>query len=520
MNDRERMLEALKRTDAYPQRADFIEERQTHISHLFLTQDRVYKIKKDVRFPFVDYSTLEKRRKACESEVALNRRLAPDVYLGVLPIRQSDVDRFTIDGEGTTVEYCVAMTRLPEKRMLDHLLLQGQATAEHRTALLQLLIPFYQRAQRGPDLDRYATADVVRRHVQENLETLGFLDALPELCYGRVCSSQLQYLTAHEELFNRRIQEGRVCDGHGDLRPEHVCLTDPPATYDCVEFSTEFRAGDVVSEIAFLAMECDFLGAKDWAQALATEYCTLAGDDCPPSLVEFYKAYRACVRAKVEVLRAEQDATQAESCLERARKYVQLASFYAAEFHQPFLWVTVGISGSGKSVLSRELNLQTGAQWLRTDAVRQELAGRREPGRKANTGIYTPEMTQRTYQAVFDRAQALLKDSNSVILDGTFSDRRRREQARELAKKVGVPVRFLYCDVPLEVAQQRIRARRKARTDISDASEAIADQQSAALLQDAADLDEPEVLHLDMTASPASLFEAIRCDLRRSTREA
>lgn len=514
--DPARMLRCLTDPSAYPTGGDKVEVRETHISHIFFTGERVYKLKKPVRFPFLDYSSLEKRKHACEQEVTLNRRLAPDTYLGVLPVRQVAPDRFSLCEEGAIVDFVVAMKRLPAERMLDQLLASKAVSDHDRRQLLEHLVTFYQQAARGQELDCFATAEAVTEHVQGNLDALERFQSLPEHALGRIRSSQLQYLASHEELFATRIEERRICDGHGDLRPEHVCMTTPPVIYDCVEFSQEYRAGDIISEIAFLAMECDFLGAADWAQSLIREYQELAGDRCPESLGSFYKAYRACVRAKVEILRASQDAAGNPDCTSRALRYVQLASFYAAEFHQPMLWATVGISGSGKSVLGRSLSERFGATWLRTDSIRQELAGRRDPDALHNQGMYAPEMSDRTYCELLRQAGELLKDANSVVLDGTFVDVRYREQVRQLAKDVGAPVRFLYCDVPVELAKQRIRDRRTRADDISDASEELADLQKGQLTANGRDLLHADVRRLDMTAPIPTLVERVRSDLRHT----
>lgn len=483
-----------------PRQTTTVDLKETHISVVVLADDRVYKLKKHLKFPFVDYTTLEKRKAACEEEVRLNRRLAPQVYLGVLPVTRTERG-YQLGGDGDVVDYCVEMQRLPEDRMLDRLLVEEAAGPEDRQRLLKLLVAFHETADRDPVADAHNTPDAITAHVQGNLDVLEHHRQLPGHCFGRIRSSQLQYIALHRDLLTSRIRQGKICDGHGDLRPEHVCLIDPPVIYDCVEFSKEFRAGDVISEISFLAMECDFLHAKQWGSSLIPEYLALTNDPCPETLPSFYKAYRACVRAKVEMLRAEQEANPDASqiAMSRAGQYAQLASFYASEFHKPLLLITVGISGSGKSHLARRLEKLLGLTWLRTDAIRQELAGRRDPDAKFREGIYSAEMTARTYEQLFAQATELLKDANTVLLDGTFTAGEYRDRARKMANELGLPVWFLYLDLPVEVAIHRVGARREAGDDISDAAPTLPTEQHFSLAAEAVDLNDPDVIRLDAT---------------------
>jgi aminoglycoside phosphotransferase family enzyme/predicted kinase len=509
------LVRFLARPDSYPQSPTAVALVETHISWVFLTDRLVYKLKKPVRFAFLDYSTLELRRTACEEEVRLNSRLAPGIYRGVVPITRDASGQLHLGGAGTVVDLCVEMQRLPAERLLDDRIRRGAATPGDIEALLDVLVPFYAAATRGPEIDRHAMLPAIEEDVRGNLDVLGAAEhGVPAPLFQRVRASQLQFLNLSAPLFDERIQAGRVCEGHGDLRPEHVCLLDPPVVFDCVEFALALRAADVVSELAFLAMECDFLGAWDLARTLIGGYRTRSRDDVPDRLVSFYKSYRACIRAKVDLLRAAQQ-TEADAApsRQRARRYLQLAGFYATEFARARLFILVGASGSGKSTVAAALAPALGLEVLRSDAVRHELAGRREPDAPFQQGIYAATMTQRTYDELFRRAGSLLGEAVSVVLDGTFLDPAQRQQARELAQHCGAEVLFLFCRCPRELALARIADRFRRQEDISDARPEFYDLQQKELAA-ADDLRGEDVLALDTTAPAPSLVATVLQRLR------
>jgi predicted kinase len=401
------------------------------------------------------------------------------------------------------------MTRLPEDALLDQRFIQAAATPEDADRLLDVLLPFYEQAK-NPAVDQWGEPDALWPAVRENLETLS--DKPPaewSEMLARLRSSQFQFLALHDSLLEARVQAGKVVEGHGDLRPEHICLLEPPIVYDCVEFSLPFRAADVLSELAFLAMECDFLGAGWFGQRILSEYRRRSGDDYPDILAAFYKSYRGIVRGKVEYLRSrQQSGAPSARHLQRAYRYLQLASSYAAEFHEPRLLVMIGASGTGKSTVAKKLADALGAVVLRTDAIRQELAGGRDPDAKLGSGLYSADRTERTYEELFRRARKLLREGVTVVLDGTFIEEARRAAARSVAAEESVRCLFLFCDCPEAVAIGRIEARRLAASDISDARPDIYKHQIR-ILKQAADLSEPDVLHLDTTTSDGAISQSV-----------
>jgi aminoglycoside phosphotransferase family enzyme/predicted kinase len=505
----------LARPEAFPVPTTSVSIAETHISLVFLTDDHVYKLKKPLRFPFLDYSTIERRRFACDEEIRLNRRLAPHVYLGVRPVVDHPAG-LRIGGDGPIVDYCVEMLRLPEEALLHNRIRRRDLRDREIECLLERLAAFYRSLPRTPDLHEFADPAVFEATLHENIDTLRQA-AAPQWrnLLLRMQSSQWQYLRVAEPLFRSRIADGCIVEGHGDLRPEHICLGEPPAIFDCVEFSRPFRVADVANELAFLAMECDFLGAHALGKRLLSGCADRLGDSPPPELTSFYRAYRAAVRAKVEALRAGQESGEPRrAALQRARRYLQLAADYASEFHRPVLFVTVGVSGSGKSTLAAALAAALGASVVRTDAVRRELAGGGQPDAPFQQGAYSSEMTTRTYAAVVDRARALLQSGVSVVIDGSFLEFTHRQAARDMAAAVGVPALFLVAVIPADAAKARIARRRREASDISDARPEFVEFQHSRLA-DARDVDADSSLQLDTTRPIEASVREIVDRLRR-----
>ncbi len=503
VNECEELLRDLTRPEAYPDRPTRVDRIETHISWVFLTDRLVYKIKKPVRFSFLDYSTLEQRLHACRDELLLNSRLAPHVYRAVVPITRGDDGHMRIGGEGGPIEHAVEMLRLPAEAMLDERIRRGAASRSDIERLLPVLVGFYARAARGPAIDRYATAEAIGENVRDVLSTLESPARLPRAMFRRIRASQLQFVRLSARDFERRLGEARACEGHGDLRPEHVCLLDPPVVFDCVEFSLALRAADAASDLAFLAMECDFAAVPELSHALVAGYRARSGDDVPDRLFEFYKSYRACIRAKVNLLRADQQSDeQAVVSTRRARRYLELASFYAGAFYKPRLLVMVGTAGTGKSTAAHALAPLLGLELLRSDAVRQELAGHREPAAGTRQGIYSPAATRRTYDEMFRHAAELLAQGGSVVLDATFRDAAQRRSAERVARNHGAELHFIVCRCDREVAMARIAERLRRGRDISDARPELFDDQ-AQELGALADLAGARRIELD-TARPVS----------------
>lgn len=463
----------LARPGAYAEPTTRVETIETHISYVFLTDCSVYKLKKPVRFEFLDFSSPELRERACREEVRLNRRLAPQVYRGVRAVTRTTAGDFEFDGRGPIVDWVVEMQRLPAERMLDERLRSGTLGDEEVRRLAEFLAEFYVAASPLAVLPDDYTAHL-RQHVRANRADLvaAELDASSAAAVRRVHTAQLRLICGEPELFCARIRDGRIVDGHGDLRPEHVALIDPPAVFDCLEFSAELRQIDVVDELCFLAMECERLGAPAVGECVLEAYRRRSGDQPPHAVVTFYKSYRACVRAKVAALRARQLAGKLrDEQLRFAASYLAAAErAWRGEPVRPLLFVVCGLMGTGKTTLARALCDELGLDLIRTDVVRRELLP--STGEKAayGEGRYDDDARRRVYEEVLRRAAGKLGAGASVVLDAAFSRAEDRERALQVGRDAGADVQLVECCCSAEDSLARIRERLSQPT--ADASEA------------------------------------------------
>jgi aminoglycoside phosphotransferase family enzyme len=327
-----KLVQALTNPKAYPHNPQTIDLVQTQISLVFLAGDYVYKIKKPVDFGFLDFTTLEKRRFYCQQEVALNRRLCPNFYLGVVPItREGKV--FRVEGKGKAVEYAVKMRSLPEQRMMDRLLQQNQVTPKMVERVAERLAKFHRKAEISEQLAKIGGLDTVAKNSEENFEQVKSYvnQTITTKQYDRIKDYTYSFMKKNEKLFAKRVKEGRIRDCHGDLHAAHICFIDGICIFDCIEFNDRFRYIDVASEIAFLCMDLDYHRHPELARHFADAYVKTSGDKELVKLLDFYKCYRAYVRGKVESFQLDDPhipAEQKAKKVEVARKYFDLAEFY------------------------------------------------------------------------------------------------------------------------------------------------------------------------------------------------
>jgi aminoglycoside phosphotransferase family enzyme/predicted kinase len=496
----------------YPHPVERVEVVQTHISYVFLAGDYAYKVKKAVDFGFLDYSTLARRRYYCRREVELNRRFCPEAYLGVVAVREED-GRLSLEGRGRPVEYAVRMRRVPEGRLLHRLLAQGEATPAMLEAVAEALARAHAAAPTSPPIGRYGTWAIAyawRENFQQWRPFLGETitpqqDALLRGYVG-------WFLRRRRPLLRQRALQGRVRECHGDLRSESVVVWPDGSIciMDCIEFSRRLRRTDVAGDVAFLAMDLEFRGRLDLAQAFVARYLAASGDHELPRVLDFYRCYRAAVRGKVEgflLRQPEVPAQQKEEARQRARRYFALACRYAAR-DWPALLITCGPAGTGKSALAAALGLPV----VSSDLVRKELAGLRPQQPAAapwRRGLYSPAMTRRTYGEMLARAQALLRGGQWALLDATFLQRWQRQAARRLAQREGV--RFLCLE--LRASDDLVRERLQARQGgPSDADWQIYLRQREAL-EPPDELPPQERLTLDASLPPQELAATVRAAL-------
>lgn len=474
------LIEAMCRPEFYPEPPATVELRQTHISYVLLAGACVYKIKKPVHFPFLDCSSLAERYRLCNEELRLNRRLAPSVYLGVFPV-VSRQGGFALGAEATEFdpeasEYVVKMRRLPEERMLDRMIARKQVGANEIRALAAGLAAFHREA---PDTKSwtYGSAAALWRMIigdlAQNERFVGY--TLAEREFAALQEHCRAFLMSHWELFNERARDRRVREVHGDLRCESVCLEDPPAIFDCIEFSERLRYCDGASEIAFLAMDLERLEAAELADELVAAYAEAADDPAAPTLIPFYKCWRACVRGKVESLRsleAEIPEPERRRAREMAQRYFRLALQYTRA-SSPALIVVCGPAGTGKSTVARLLQRHTGFEILNSDRIRKRLAGLASATRvreEYKAGIYSPDFTRRTYQKLAEEAEARLREGAGVIVDATFKDPAERRRFHEIAVGRGMPALFVECEANEREILRRLRERELRGGNVSDAT--------------------------------------------------
>ena len=455
--------------------ADSEELIETHISWVFLRAHEVFKVKKPVNFGFLDFSNLEARRRACDAELALNARLAPGVYLAVVPVTRDRDGRHAFGGAEQVVDYAVHMKRLPRDARADLRLARGELAPEQVDALAELLARFHARAEPNARVAEFGRVSVIRKNVEENFaQASSLLGSLaPQGAESEVEARQLGFLLARAPLFEARVQAGRIRDGHGDLRLEHVYLVDgeEPVIIDCIEFNERFRYADVCADIAFLSMDFDWHGRADYKERFLATYVRVSGDEDLYGLVDFYESYRAYVRAKVCALSLADSAASFEErqALEsQARGYLLLAQ--AAErppLDVPRLIAVGGLIASGKSSLAEALGRRLCVPVISSDVTRKRMLGV-EPttplAHGVGQGAYRADRQGEVYAEVLRRARVVLESGRSVVLDATFRRRTDREAAKRLAEDVGASFSLIECRASDAVARARLEARARGRS--------------------------------------------------------
>jgi uncharacterized protein len=473
----------------YPQVAE------THTGLVFLVGDRAYKVKKPVVTDFLDFSTLDRRENACAREVLLNSRLAPRSYLGIA--------HFAAPGDAP--EPVIVMRRHPDERRLATLVRRGEPVEEHLTAVATVLSRFHASASRGRDVDAQARVEAITGRWQENLSELArYADGLvpgfdPEMVdENRLLAND--FIAGRAVLFARRIGERRIVDGHADLLADDIfCLDDCPALLDCLEFDDTLRYVDTIDDAAFLAMDLEYLGHPELGAFFMQTYARLADDDAPASLRDFYIAYRAVVRAKVDCIRHLQGVSGAAA---DARRHLEIARDHLRAGAVRLILVGGG-PGTGKTTVARALAESIGAQAISTDDVRAEMVRLGEltgsPG-VLDEGLYTRQNVDAVYEGVLRRAHLNLCEGRSVVLDGTWGDPRHRKRARQAAQAAAARMLEFACAAPLEATVARIRTRTETSSQATpEIATALAEREDVW----------PGAHRLDTTRPPAdSLAEA------------
>jgi aminoglycoside phosphotransferase family enzyme/predicted kinase len=474
------LIESLSIPAAYPYLVDSVEVRQTHISAVFLAGPYVYKIKKPVSPGFLDFSTLEKRLYFCQEEVRLNRRLAPHVYLGVVPVVQSSTGA-QFEGQGEPIEWAVKMQRLPDSATLQASLQRGAVGIALVENLAARIATFHRAADANPHAAEWGRFESVRRLV---LDIFGQASrqvgkTVSQAVYDRTQVLAEGALSEFHALIDERAARGMTRNCHGDLHLDHVYLfaeNEPPADLviiDCIEFNERLRFMDPIADMSFPAMDFAFYGRRDLARVFADAYFRVSNDQEGRLLLPLYTAYRATVRGAVEgLLLAEKEVSESDRAIAhtKARAHWLLA---LAELEKPgqkpCLLLVAGLPGTGKSTMARGLAEVAGFCVIRSDEVRKQLAGipaHLKTPAEARLSLYTPEWNARTYSECMRRAELLLWEGRRVIVDATFREQAERTAFQEMAVRWGVPAGLLICQAEPETVRSRLAQR---RGDLSDA---------------------------------------------------
>lgn len=424
---------------------------ETHTGVVVLVGDLAYKGKKPITTDFLDHSSAENRERSCRREVELNRRLAPDTYLGVAHLNYPS----------GAAEPVVVMRRYPDSCRLSTKVRNDEPVTSALERVADELARFHERAERGRAIDEQGKVGAVEERWQENIAELkGYADVLAPESVAELDALVTQFVSGRSVLFSSRVEERRIVDGHGDLLADDIfCLPDGAVQIlDCLEFDDHLRYLDVIDDAAFLAMDLEFLDAAELAGFFLETYRRLSGYAAPPSLTHHYVAYRAVVRAKVDCIRVKQGHPDAAA---DAVRHLDIALDHLRAGAVRLVLVGGG-PGTGKSTVARMLAERVGAEVVSTDDVRREL---QQSGALAGSagefgrGLYAPENVDEVYQAVLRRARLLLAGGRSVVLDGTWRDPRHRAAAHSLASDTQSASAAIVCVCSPQTAMARVAAR-------------------------------------------------------------
>ena len=480
------LSEALLDPRAYPHRVDAVRLVETHISRVFLAGDFAYKLKKPVSLGFLDFRGLESRRHFCFEELRLNRRFAPGLYLDVVPVVRSP-DGPRVAGEGEVIDFAVRMQRFPDGALLAERVAAGDVPPALWRTLGTDLARLHASLPQAPadDSERDGVPPHFRDALAENFrQCRGYLrDREDVVLLNTVEERTWADWRRLESLLWRRHEQGAVRECHGDLHLGNLLVFgDRVLPFDCIEFNARLRWIDVMSEMAFLVMDCEARGVAAGGFLALNAWLEVSGDYLGMAIFDACRAYRAMVRAKVALLAGRPPLESGSQTQDTFRRYLGLADSFGRP-RPRFLAITCGVSGSGKSTVARALAGELQAILIRADVERKRLFGlpadadTRLPGMP---DIYSGEAGARTFARLEELALAVLAAGHPVILDATFIRQGLRARFRALAERLGVPFRIIHCDAPEAELRRRVALRRATGTDASEADVAVLESQLAA----------------------------------------
>ncbi len=470
------LIAALQNPALFPHPVEQFQLIETHISWVLLTGPYAYKFKKPVNFGFLDFTSLSARQHFCQQELTLNQRLTDDLYLEVLPITGT-VDAPQLGGNGEVIEYALKMRQFAQEGLLSTLQANGELTTAHIDDMARQIASFHIKAPRVLAENSLGSPESVMAPVTQNFEQiLPFLSEKADLIQLQALQAWANAsFTRLQPLLNERKAGGFIRECHGDIHLGNATLIDGSVViFDCIEFNEPFRMTDVYADIGFLAMDLEDRGLKSLSRRLISQYLELTGDYAGLELLNFYKAYRALVRAKIALfsMAADADHVQRATTLRQYRNYANLAESYS-NIPSPFLAITHGVSAVGKSHVATRLVEALGAIRLRSDVERKRLFG-------DSKDLYADDVSVATYQRLHELAEVILKAGFPVVIDATYLKLAQREAAAHVAQATGSPFLILDCSAPQAVIEGWLKQRQAQNEDPSDATlEVIARQQAS-----------------------------------------
>lgn len=471
---------------------------QTHVSYVFLTGDYAYKVKKSVNFGFLDYSTLDLRSHFCFQELEMNKRGAPELYLEVLPITQTG-DKFSLSGTGEAVESVLKMRQFPQGALLSEMFEMGTLTQSHMEDLGRVVAKYHEQSQSSDRIRTFGEVAQVRQAIDENYEQTQKYIGNPqtEAQYAQTKEYTDNFFVGRSQLFSGRIKNNKIRECHGDLHLRNICLwNDKILLFDCIEFNEPFRFVDVMYDVAFTVMDLQAKQRPDFGNAFLNTYAEQTGDWEGLQVLPLYLSRQAYVRAKVTSFLLDDPGIPEAAKVEAAATasgYYKLAWEYTKP-RQGKLILMSGLSGAGKSTTAKLLARKLDAIHLRSDAVRKHL-GNIPLSERGKEELYSPEMTQKTYDRLLELGVMLANQGFTVILDAKYDRAALRANAFETAISQQLPLQIIHCTAPVEVLRERLAAR---KGDIADATADLLESQIA-LAEAFTPQEQPYVQTLDTT---------------------
>lgn len=496
------LVNALQNQALFDHNVESFELIETHISWVILTGNYAYKVKKPMDFGFLDFTTLEKRKHFCEEELRLNRRLAPELYLDLLPLYGNEKNP-SFTGDGEIIEYAIKMRQFDQANLLNNLLAEGELTHDHINEVASQVADFHACTEVATADTRFGNPSQVMEPVQQNFDQIRPLlsDAADLQQLDQIEAWAQDTFTLLTPTFIERKANGKIRACHGDLHLGNITRYDDKIRlFDCIEFNDDFYWIDVMREAAFFIMDLEDRDEDYFANQFLNAYLELTSDYAGLKLLNFYKSYYAMVRAKVGLFQLFNESISDEdraAVLKQYRSYTALAEHYM-EIPNRCVILMHGYSGTGKSTVSGTLMEHLNLVRIRSDVVRKQLLGEQKDNNSddLNSGIYATDASNQTFQSLRDTAGTILQSGNSVLIDATFLKAGYRDLFHDLSEEQGVPLQIVSCTLDDETTRSRLAAREAQQLDVSDATVAVynAQLESANPLTDK---EEQHTLHVD-----------------------